>query len=62
MLRGELQSIAEDPALPFAIALIDVDGAVLRCQLTRHAVRELGLQPGMPVFALLKTASFNEYA
>ncbi len=61
VLRGSLQSISSESGQPFALAVIDVDGTALRCQLTTHAVRELALRPGMPVFALLKTAAFDEH-
>ncbi|MGH8223164.1 MAG: molybdenum ABC transporter ATP-binding protein [Woeseiaceae bacterium] len=59
VLAGTLVALSEKPDSAFAIATIDIGGATLLSQLTRHAVRELGLEIGMPVFALLKTASFD---
>ncbi len=38
---------------------VEVGGAVLRAHLTRDAVAELGLGPGVPVFALLKGVSLE---
>jgi molybdate transport system ATP-binding protein len=59
ILRGTLTGIETSDDSAFATALIDIGGATLKAELTRHAVRELRLVEGMPVFALLKTASFD---
>jgi len=60
VLRGTLSGIESRPDSPFATALVDIGGGTtVRAQLTRHAVAELNLRAGMPVFALLKTASFD---
>lgn len=61
VLCGRLLTIEEFADQAFAMAHIEVAGSILRCQLTRQAVRELQLQPDMPVFALLKTASFDAH-
>ena len=62
ILAGTLERIDADPDQAFATVSVDVDGASIRAQLTRQAVRDLQLETGMPVFALLKTASFDQRA
>lgn len=62
VLRGSLRRVDENAAGPFAMAHIDVEGTTVYSQLTRQAAEELGLEPGMEVFALVKTASFDEHA
>jgi len=59
VLPGTVRSIDADDASAFARTAVDIGGTLLRVHLTRHAVDELGLTPGRPVFALLKTASFD---
>jgi molybdate transport system ATP-binding protein len=59
ILRGTLSAIESRPGSAFAIVSVDIGGATLKAQLTRHAVADLGLGQGMSVFALLKTASFD---
>ena len=59
VLRGVIASIDELPDSAFASVAIDVEGNSLQATLTVHAARELGLATGMPVFALLKTATFD---
>jgi len=59
MLAGNLISIHPEPDSAFATVSVDIEGAVIKAQLTHHAVTELGLKTGMRVFALIKTASFD---
>lgn len=59
VLPGTVAAINEDDASAFASATVDIGDTLLRVHLTRHAVDELALVPGRPVFALLKTASFD---
>ncbi len=59
ILPGTVAAIDEYDSSAFASAAVDIGGTLLRVHLTRHAVSELGLAPGRPVFALLKTASFD---
>ena len=59
MLTGNLLSIDPHPHSAFATVSVDIEGAVVKAQLTHHAVNELGLEKGMPVIALIKTASFD---
>ena len=41
------------------LAEIDCSGAVLSARLTRASVRDLGLEPGRPVFAIIKSVAFD---
>jgi len=59
ILEGTVAEIVEEPDTAFAESLIDVRGAGLRCRLTRASVADLGLAPGRPVFALIKTITFD---
>jgi len=59
VLRGVVREQCDIPDSAFATMSVDVGGIRLKARLTRHAVAELGLVPGMPVFALLKTATFD---
>jgi molybdate transport system ATP-binding protein len=59
ILKGVIAGIETPEGSAFATILVDIDSATLKAELTRHAVRELRLVEGMPVFALLKTASFD---
>ena len=59
VLRGSVHEIIDIPDSPFAIVSVDVAGVHLKAQLTRQAVTELDLASGSPVFALIKTATFD---
>ena len=59
ILSGNISAIDESTNNAFATVSIDIAGETLRAELTRHAIRDLGLANGVPVFALLKTASFD---
>lgn len=59
VLQGRLAAVEPQPGSAFATLQIDIGGTLLKSELTRHAVAELQLQAGMPVFALVKTASFD---
>jgi molybdate transport system ATP-binding protein len=59
VLRGTLTSIVESPSSGFAEALVQLSGGRIRARLTHAAVEDLALAPGMPVFALVKTVSFE---
>jgi molybdate transport system ATP-binding protein len=59
VLNGVIAGVEADVGGAFVTASIDIDGALLRAHVTRQAVQELGLAPGLPVYALLKTASFD---
>jgi molybdate transport system ATP-binding protein len=38
---------------------LDCNGEALLAKLTRYSVAQLQLQPGMPVFALVKSVAFD---
>ena len=59
VLAGRIASIEPDASGPLATVSIDIGGTKLRASLTRHAVDELGLNRDLPVYALVKTASFD---
>lgn len=40
---------------------VDCNGAVLAARLTRAAVQDLGLAPGVPVFAVIKSVAFDPH-
>jgi len=60
MLQGNIVAIDNQTEGAFAMLSIDVSGTTVRSQVTRHAVRDLQLEIGMPVYALLKTATFGQ--
>jgi molybdate transport system ATP-binding protein len=60
VLAATILRIVEDPETPFAEVQLAVGPAHLRAQLTREAVRDLQLQEGMDVFALVKSVSFDQ--
>ncbi len=59
ILEGTILEIAAEPETAFAETLIDIGGARLRSRITREAVADLGLEIGTPVFALIKSISFD---
>jgi len=59
VLQATVERIAMDPETPFAEVFMVLQGARIRARLTREAVEELQLAPGMPVFALVKSVSFD---
>lgn len=59
ILSGTVSEIVEEPDTAFAEAQVDIGGAKLRARITRAAMAELGLAPGTPVFALVKSISFD---
>jgi len=59
VLEGTVAEVREEEGTAFAELLIDIGGGRLRARLTRHAVAELALTPGVPVYALIKSISFD---
>lgn len=57
-LPGTVRAVAETPG-PYATVEIACGEAVLSASLTRHAVHDLGLVPGLAVFALIKGVAFD---
>ena len=62
ILSGTIIEIVEDPESAFAEVLVDIGGGRLRARITRDATAELGLASGTPVFALIKSISFDRPA
>ncbi|HZX23999.1 MAG TPA: molybdenum ABC transporter ATP-binding protein [Woeseiaceae bacterium] len=48
-----------EEAGPYAEVRLDCGGAMVRARITRLAVRDLGLEPGLHVYALVKTVAFD---
>jgi molybdate transport system ATP-binding protein len=59
ILEGHVAEIVAEAETAFAETLIDVGGQRLRARVTRAAVVDLGLAPGSPVFALIKSVAFD---
>ena len=56
---GEIVEIRNDPETPYADIRIHIAAGHLLSRLTRAAVAELKLAPGLSVFALIKSAAFD---
>ena len=59
ILSGRVAEVAEEADTAFAEVLVDLGGAHIRARLTRHAVADLSLSPGRPVFALIKSVAID---
>lgn len=59
VLPATISHVDVVPDSAFSIVSVDVDGSIIKAQLTGLAVQELALSAGMKVYALLKTASFD---
>jgi molybdate transport system ATP-binding protein len=62
VLDGAVAAIHADPAFEHVIVQVAVGGVLLLAEVTRDAVGRLGLQPGMPVHALVKSVSVEVLA
>ncbi len=63
VLEGRILEVSQEAKTAFAELLLDIgDGQRLRARITRASVAELGLTEGTPVFALLKSVSFDRRA
>jgi len=62
ILAGGVLDIAQNSDTAFAEVLVDVGGGRLRARITRDALQDLGLSVGNPVFALIKSISFDRPA
>lgn len=59
-LSGRIVEIVASEEAPYAETLVEIaDGVRLRSRVTRESVDDLGLSPGAPVVALVKTISFD---
>ena len=59
ILSGTVAEIVEEPDTAFAETLVDIGGARIRSRVTRASVAELGLAVGKPVYALIKSITFE---
>lgn len=59
VLSGVVYAIEALADSAFARVSVDVNGSHVHALLTRHAIAELGITRDMPVFVLIKTASFD---
>ena len=62
VFAGRLASLTADPQTGFVDALVETRGGRIRARLTRAAVEDLALTAGMPVFALVKSVTFDRGA
>ncbi len=62
VIEGALTRVIEEEETAFAEAFIDAGGGLLRARISRKAVADLGLKPGLRVFALVKSVSFDRRA
>ncbi|MEQ1943387.1 molybdenum ABC transporter ATP-binding protein [Mesorhizobium sp. VNQ89] len=58
ILPGTIASIRTG-ADPFADVLIDCNGQHIAARITRQSSEALGLRPGLPVFAIIKSVTFD---
>lgn len=59
VFAGTIVEIREEPETAFAETLVDIGGGRLRARITRESVADLALAPGKPVYALVKSISFD---
>ncbi|MEO1660172.1 MAG: molybdenum ABC transporter ATP-binding protein [Pseudomonadota bacterium] len=59
MLSAQIASIEPTKRPAFQTVTLDVSGQTLRATVTRKAVADLSLAPGMDVYALIKSATFH---
>jgi len=62
ILNGTVAQIAEEKDTAFAEILADIGGAGVRARITRAALADLALRPGMPVFVLVKSIAIDRRA
>ena len=62
ILSGTVERVVEDPETAFAEVLVGIGGGRLRARVTRDAVDDLALVEGTPVFALVKSITFDRPA
>ncbi len=59
VLSGSVDSFALDDS-PFVEIVLDIAEQMLRARITRHAFDELGIQKGLPVFAMIKSVAIGQ--
>jgi molybdate transport system ATP-binding protein len=61
ILAGVVASVTDDDAESDLVA-IDIGGTLIMARVTKAATRELGLEPGLPAWALVKTVSLRSHS
>lgn len=59
IVASMLLDVQSTPDTPFVEVLLQVDQQRMRARITRAAVAELALAPGQPVYALIKSVTFE---
>jgi molybdate transport system ATP-binding protein len=59
VLPVQIRSIEANGQSPFAEVVLAFGDKVLRARISRISIVELGLEPGMPVYALVKSIAFD---
>ncbi|WP_419908541.1 molybdenum ABC transporter ATP-binding protein [Hoeflea sp.] len=59
VLPATVRSFARDES-PFVEIVLDISGQALRARITRHAFDALGIQPDLPVFAMIKSVAIGQ--
>lgn len=59
VLFGRVNRVTENGENAFGSVTVDVHGAMIKAQLTAHAIQELKIAVGLDVYVLLKVASFD---
>ena len=62
VIAGIVAGVTEEQDSAVAEVRVDIGGARLRARVTRHAVAELALRPGVRVYALIKAIAFDRRA
>jgi molybdate transport system ATP-binding protein len=61
VVRGRVEEILSSEG-PIAEVRLDADGAAIIARVTRLAVDELGLKPGMTAYALIKAIALDRHS
>ncbi len=60
VLAGRLTHVQSQPQTPFCELTLDIENQILHARVTRASVDELKLAVGQPIFALIKSVSFDQ--
>jgi molybdate transport system ATP-binding protein len=62
ILNGTVSQIVEEKDTAFTEVLVDIGGAGVRARITRAALADLALEPGLPIFVLVKSIAIDRRA
>jgi len=62
VLPGTVRAVTDEPARHAVLVEVLLDGAALLARVTPDAVARLGLRPGVPVLALVKSVALEVLA